>query len=262
MPTQELNIFQYPHNLRNRVKLIREFPDKPILSQNKDVHEYVSAVFDSTEQSDIYVKHYERPLEGSGAHFDVYNHTGEQLLHEEFPFIATYNTWGKSVIRATVLGELIKKDYDTRFPEQNKQAHDIRRHLGTYALSDPNATIYTHHSTLDKGSGIIIPQVPNGPYVVHEVSPAVRARHILRGISSGAFLKFLVPADNDNAREKLRKLGYKPFEGYEEGYQQLQELLLDKFDTPYMHDGYDDYDDENTSRGLWGIDDDFDRALD
>lgn len=233
MPRHELQTYSYPHNLQNRVNHIRQYPDRPIIAQSKDIDEYINAVFNGVSTDNIYVQGKTRPSEGFGAHFDTYNHRNTQLLDKDFPYIATFNKQGSFVLRATALSEALTNDYDRTYPDQTRDAHRARRHLGDYALNNPNADIYTHVGSLGKNSGIIIPQVPRGPYVVHEVTPSPRITTTRSGNYSGSFLKFLVPADTDEALGRIKTAGYityAEFTAKQEQDRKAQNEWLDSID--------------------------------
>jgi hypothetical protein len=218
-----LNVFQYSHNLSHRVSVLRQFPDKPVLSDNRSIGDYVEALFGDLSRDDIYVRNNKRPMEGFGAHFDIYNDGEDQLLHEDYPFVATYNTWGSVILRATVLSDALRQDYDANFPEQTREAYAARRSLGNYALNNPNAEIFTHQGVLRERSGIVIPQVPGGPYVVHEVSvPSWIQRYAEEDELGGECLKFSAPADTKEAREELQSIGYVTFADFEPEIERLR----------------------------------------
>lgn len=218
MPNQELVPFIYPHNLHNRVQLIPEFPDRPILADGMDESTYVNAVFGDVDPDELYIKEVNRPFEGIGPHFDIHNN----LVSKEYPFVVTYNIRGMATLRATALSDALDEYYKSRYPVATNNAKIARRHVGALALLDPSSTVY--EGRIASRTGLIIPQVAGETPLIHDIVPSVRMRprpvarqlmHPGTSTSAGKFNKYIVPRQTKKALKVIQSEGYKTLSEYQ-----------------------------------------------
>lgn len=211
MSKQELTPFIYPHNLHNRVKLIPQFPEKPILAGGMSESTYIQAVYGDVDPEELYVKKVKRPAGGIGPHFDI--HT--DLVNPDYPFVATYNVRGRATLRATVLSDELKDYYDSRYLVPTEDAKAARRHIGALALMDTDAEVY--EGAISPHTGLIIPQIVGVSPLVHDIEPLdrpprpiIRTSGLLAPIDApaGEFMKYIVPRTTNRAINAVVNEGY------------------------------------------------------
>ncbi|HVV25901.1 MAG TPA: hypothetical protein VHC21_02620 [Candidatus Saccharimonadales bacterium] len=164
---------------------------------------FAEATFPGASSVDqIYAQFNERESEGRGPHFDIYN----EGLDENYPWLGVYNLAGTCEVAAATLPDDMAKQYAELYPEPNEAAHAARRHYGALVLGADTSRVGT--GTLEPDMGLILPQRPQGPHIIHEVVPKNAA-------DPGAFIKMIVPKKDE---ENLELIG-------EQGFMLLDELL-------------------------------------
>lgn len=152
--------------------------------------------------TELYVLREKRNGYERGAHFDVY----QGLLHDGYPFVATFNLVGDASLVTTLLPADLTAYYFKHHAVLSDVAHRARRLVSDLALMRPGATVT--RSEIGPGVGLIIPQPPIGYQpVVHDVRPPAQYG---RG-SYGMFLKFIVPKDDSSIRSFVTDLGFEPW---------------------------------------------------
>jgi hypothetical protein len=172
----------------------------PVLCElGAGVLNFVSAAFPNLGARSIYAKHFFREPGGRGAHFDVYG----KLLDKAFPWIGVYNISGYASLIACRLPDSLAGSYFREHPEPSDEAYEARRHVAADALAVPG--IKPIKGILDRHSGLILPQLADGPYWVHDILP-------LRPDDPGQFVKLLIPKNSPDAGMRMSMNGYAPLD--------------------------------------------------
>lgn len=160
---------------------------------------FVVNIFPDADLDMILAKKVEREPEGHGAHFDIY---GERL-DPDFPYVGVFNLSGEVNIEATELPKDMQESYFKHFRETDETAATARRSFGALALSAAGDNLT--YGKLKPGNGFILPQHPEGPFVVHNVMPVDKQ-------NPGALMKFIIPNIHvpkvKDEREVLSRAGY------------------------------------------------------
>jgi hypothetical protein len=181
-------------------ELRRQRPVEPFLCElGAGVLNFVSAAFPNLDAQSIYAKHFFREPGGRGAHFDVYG----KLLDKAFPWIGVYNIAGYASLIACRLPDSLAASYFREHPESSDEAYEARRHVAPDALAVPGTKPIK--GILDRHTGLIVPQLVEGPHWVHDIVP-------LRADDPGQFIKLLVPNNAADAMTRMSMNGYAPLD--------------------------------------------------
>ncbi len=147
---------------------------------------FAGIAFPGKETREIFAKKSARQPEGKGAHFDMYGN----LVDEEFPWLGVYNLAGHTNLTVAKLPDDLAANYNGTFPDLTEEAHVARRHYSAIALAAPG--VETHVGAFNPNMGVLLPQRPRGPHVIHDIVPV--SAH-----DAGAYIKLVAPATNRSA---------------------------------------------------------------
>lgn len=170
----------------------------------RDEATFVADVFTRLPSgTELYVSREERNGYDRGAHFDAY----QGLLHDDFPYVATYNIIGDATLDSTLLPADLTAYYFKYHALLTDVAHRARRLLSDLALMRPGEQVT--RAEIGPGVALVIPQLPVGHQpVVHNVVP-----HAAYGPESfGMFLKFVVPKADSRTKAFIADLGFVPWQ--------------------------------------------------
>jgi hypothetical protein len=156
---------------------------------------FATATFPEASVDQIYAQLNERESEGRGPHFDIYH----ESLHDDYPWLGVYNLSGTCAVSAAKLPEDMAKQYAELYPEPNEAARKARRHYGALVLGAETSRVGT--GTLKPDMGLVLPQRPDGPHILHEVIPQDPSR-------PGSFIKMIVPKDDENTLATFSAEGF------------------------------------------------------
>lgn len=162
---------------------------------------FASAAFPGVDQDFLYAQRFDRQPEGRGPHFDVYH----ELVDQDHPWLALFNLAGEASLRATVLPHDLAIAYTSRYPLPTDDAFEARRDYSRLAFKEPDSVIQTGH--INAGTGLFIPQLLQGPNVVHEVVP-------IDPENPGSFVKMVVASTGSDSCHTLDQKGYAPLDEF------------------------------------------------
>ncbi len=197
---ERLPIIIDPDELREAVRQLPEYPDRPIVARVPSLEDYVTAVFgEEVASHSLMATHVDRPPNGIGPHWDVHN----DLLDPNFPFVATFNRRGRATVRTAILDEELSRDYDKNFPDPTNEARRVRRHYGAIAFATAEVV---GMAEIGPGYGLVFPQLPgtDAPKIVHSIEPLYPSH-------PGDFIKFAVPNNTIEARDEHVQEGFAPY---------------------------------------------------
>ena len=147
-----------------------------------------------------------------GPDFDVY----EEHLDADFPFVASYNSWGRATLFATLLAEDLRQSSDTRSTDNESLGREYRKDFSRIAMIDARSdTEYPlNTSDLTEGMAAIIPQVEGELSVVHEIKPPLWQALANQVFSSGEVLKLLVPKKESKSIDTITDDGFETYAEY------------------------------------------------
>lgn len=160
---------------------------------------FAMAAFPGANLNGIYAQRNERESTGRGPHFDIY----DEGLHKNYPWLAVYNVEGTCTISAAILPEKLAEAYTDLYPVPDEAAHTARRHFGALVLESATTEVYT--GTLKPDTGLVLPQRPNGPHIIHEVVPQDREH-------PGSFIKIVAPKNTKKVLDTLAEEGFLPID--------------------------------------------------
>jgi len=197
----EIDLETRPERLALKADLILHGYDEAVLCNlGGGVLRFTQAIFPGVDASDVFAQKFDRSPEGSGPHFDLQG----DLIDAGHPLIGVYNLSGSNSVKSVVLPSELADSYFKMHPEADDEAYSARRSFGAIALGNPKAKIYM--GNLNPGMGLVIPQRPAGPHVVHEITPNDPN-------CPGSFVKVLVAPDDSKAKSVLREeYGYLPID--------------------------------------------------
>jgi hypothetical protein len=155
---------------------------------------FSDTVFPDLDRDRIYVQKFKREAEGTGPHFDLHG----EIVDTNYPWIGVYNLLGNNVLRAVRMPKGLYKSYLETYPGADDSAFAARRHFGAIALN--SSKLDRAEGVLDMNMGLVLPQTPSGPQIVHEITPTDSS-------NPGEFVK-LTTAANESMIEVLRGEGY------------------------------------------------------
>jgi hypothetical protein len=85
------------------------------------------------------------------------------------------------------------------YPGPTDEAFEARRHFSAITFQAPNTETFT--GKLQPGTGLVLPQHPNGPHIIHDITPT-------NPKNPGEFIKLAVPSSDEEAVEELTSRNY------------------------------------------------------
>lgn len=170
----------------------------------KGVVRFAAAVFPEASIDQIYAQFNERTSKGRGPHFDIYN----EGLSSSYPWLGVYNIAGTCGVSVAELPVSLAEQYAELYPKPNDAAHKARRHFGALVLGADTSQVGV--GSLKPDTGLVLPQRPDGPHIVHEITPD-------KPDEPGSFIKMIIPRDDENTLATIS----------DEGFVLLDELLTE-----------------------------------
>jgi len=163
--------------------------------------EFAGVAFPGVDPNDIYAKHHKRESTGRDPHFDVY----KEFVDAQKPWAGHFNLSGNAALETVLLPDDIAAVYESRYPVQNAESAEARRHLSRFALEAPDANVGT--GSLEALTRFVLPVRPKGPHIVHNIVPKNPDK-------PGEFVKLIAPPRSSEERDDLRSIDYMPLDTF------------------------------------------------
>ncbi len=222
MPTHELTPIRYTHNLKNRVNHVRQLPNTPVVAGPMEREDFINALFGDVEADELYVSRISRPPGGLGPDFDAY----EEHLDADFPFVASYNSWGRATLFATLLAEDLRQCSNERSANNVFLEREYRKDFSRIAMIDARSdTEYPLHTCdLSEGMAVITPQIGGELSTVYEIKPPLWQALANQVFSSGEILKLLVPKKESKSMDTVINDGFETYAEYLEREAHIEKI--------------------------------------
>ncbi len=160
---------------------------------------FALAAFPKATLNSIYGQNNERSSEGRGPHFDIYN----KGLSSKYPWLGVYNLAGSCTVSAAIMPDALAVEYNNLYPEPTEEAYGARRHFGAIVLNAAATNVY--RGIMKPDMGLVLPQRPQGPNIIHEVVPDDPK-------NPGSFIKLIIPKNDQDVLDSLGQQGFLPLD--------------------------------------------------